>query len=315
MMTVSTRQLCYLLFLCSVTLLSACNDLVDQENETTRFSGQIINAVDFMSEIVTPDTTFLLDHTETDAIELSTNALKKAGEYEFTHGQKSFLIYLKPGTSLSIEVDYNIFDRSMRFEGETAIHNRYLQIKQLTDQQYPDDNELFLMNISEFLTAVQEQYEAQVAILNAIKDSINDDAFYTKTMGNLEYRWANKLMNYDHMHGMLTAGVSSEASDTIALLLNNVPIERPELLNSFRYINFVFNKITLKVNEQMATKTFPAYMAEYEMLKSSLALSTTLLQDSSLRKQINLELLSHYENHISTEQKAELMQQYDITIP
>ena len=307
-----------LLYLCSLALVSfviACNQLDNTENggSKTKFSGQIVNAIDFMSEVITPDSVYLLDHTDQDAFELVTGAITKAGEYEFTHGKKSAVIYLQPGSSLKLSVDYNLFVKSMSFEGETAAHNRYLQQKQLLDSSYPDDTDFFLMSEIHFLRETDKFRQARFNLLQSMKDSINDDAFYAISLGNLEYEWANKLMNYEHMHKKMVPDKQAPPLDTLFQAIDAIPMERPELLSSFHYINFVFNRITASVNQQLAAKTIPAYMADYEMLKASLELTNSLLKDKQVQEYMEREFLSHYENYITTEQRAELTERYGIT--
>ena len=301
----------YLLPFCLFLLLIACNPS-DHSGTTTKFSGKVVNALDVMSEIIASDTMFLLDHTEEDAIELVTNAITREGEYEFVHDRKSMFIYLKPGTSLKLETDYNLFYRSMKFEGETAPHNRYLLRKHLLEQNYPEEKELYFLPVSEFMKRAEEQRVAKLELLQSMKDSINDEAFFMTTRGNLEYEWANQLMNYDHMHKLLTVNQEMPPTDSLDAVLDAIPLEKPELLESYRYINFVFNKITKQVNQQLATKTFPAYMVDYEMLKASLALTNSRISNTQVQDRMEKEFLNHYLNFISTEQRDELTGKYGI---
>ena len=276
--------------------------------------GQIVNAVDFMSEIITPDTIYLLDHTDQDVIEFTTQSLLQAGEFEFVHGQKSAAIYLRPGTSLKMAVDYNLWIRSMTFEGATAAHNRYLQKKQLLTERFPEDKELYFMPVEDFMRQAEALRVAQMELLRSAKDSINDEQFYVTTKGNIEYEWANRLISYEHMHGLLTANKNSQSTDSLNSVLDGISIEKPDLLSSYRYVNYVFNKITAQANAQMAAKTFPAYMADYEMLKTSLALTNEKIENQAVQDRMEMEFLNHYQNFISTEQRDELTTQYGIGI-
>ena len=128
--------------------------------------------------------------------------------------------------------------------------------------------------------------------------------------GNIYYEWANKLISYENMHAMLLKAPGFETSDSLKNLIASVPLENPDLISSFRYINYVFDHITKKVNESMAAVTVPVDQINRVMLDKSIDLSQQLIRNEAVKKRIIQEFITQYFGSLEQKDRSEILDKY-----
>ena len=298
---------CFLLF------LAGCSNKEDKTSKPTPVTtivGKIENPGDYLIEFVVHDSITIVDLNEDNTFTFSTNKIVRSGEIEFIHQQHSGSLYVIPGTQLTFNTDNNLFYANAKFEGPAANYNHYLFKKVLIQQSSENLQTLYSNSEQDFLDKINQLKNYKLQLLYSFKGVFTDEDYFKMEEGNILYEWANQLMSYGNMHAMLLNEPTYETGDSLKRLLNAIPLEKPELLNSYRYVNFVFDHITQKVNESLASVTIPTDQIVKVMLDTSVEKTNQLIGNQEIKRRIVTEFVNQYYLDMNEADRAEAIQQY-----
>ncbi|MEL6557340.1 MAG: hypothetical protein AAFQ94_04100 [Bacteroidota bacterium] len=277
---------------------------------TTTIVGKIENPGDYLIEFVVKDSTIIVDLNEDNTFTFTTDQLDQPGEIDFIHHQKAGALYVIPGTQLTFNTDYNLLFLNAEFEGPTADNNRYLFKKYMIQQSSDNPQVLYSSGEKEFLSKIDQLKNDKLQLLYSYKVVFGDSAYFKTEQGNILYEWANRLMSYGNMHAMMLNIPVYETGDSLKNLLKAIPLERPQLLNSYRYVNFVFDQITQKANESMASATVAADQVDKVMLDASVEQTNKLITNEQIKKRLISEFVNSYYLSMNEADRYEALQQY-----
>lgn len=303
--------------ICITLYLSGCGNPDENTTDsstsavvTTTITGKIENPGDYLIEFIVKDSTIIVDLNEDNTFTFTTDRLDQPGEIDFIHHQKSGTLYLIPGTNLTFNTDYNLLYLNAKFEGPTADHNRYLFQKFMIQQSSDNPQTLYSSGEEEFLSKIDQLKNDKLQLLYTFKGVFGDSSYFKTEEGNILYEWGNRLMSYGNMHAMLLNIPAYDTGDSLKNLLNAIPLERPQLLNSYRYVNFVFDYITQKVNESMASKSVAADQIDKVMLDASVDQTRQLISNKEIQRRIISEFVNQYYFDMSKADRATALERY-----
>lgn len=297
------------LLIFAAVLLHGCGKREDPVIKTT-VTGKIENPGDYLVEFDLNDTIIIVDLEEDNTFKFETTLLNEPKEVEFVHGKESVFLYLVPGTNLNFNIDYNLLYQSAEFAGQTAAENKYLFKKATLERALSDKNTLYRLPEKEYLNYIEKIKQDKMQLFSDMKSEIRDSVFTAASEGNIYYEWANNLISYGNMHAMLTKDFNFEISDSLKTLIKSIPLENPSMMSSYRYINFVFDHITQKVNESMAAVSVSADDVNQVMLGKSIETTQQLLDDELLKKRIIKEFVDQYYPGLDKSAASELLLDY-----
>ena len=143
--------------------------------------------------------------------------LKKNGFYELYVGRERTEIYLEKGKSLSVNLNADEFDESLKYSGDLANVNNFLAAKYLWNEQKMDFKEVFSLDEEDFLKKI-ETNQKSIDSLYA-ENKIDNENFKTKLGEEEKYSRAILIENFKDAHryysGDETYRVSSEFYDNL----------------------------------------------------------------------------------------------------
>lgn len=202
-----------------------------------------------------------VENLRTDSIYFINNDLKKSipivnGEFRDTLKLEKptyFFMYLadervqtflNPSDSLYVFVDYNAFDETLKYSGDTEAENNYLLRKQLDEKEkiHLDPQAYFSVDATEFknqIDATYDHYKADLA------KSSKNGKFKDLENKNLEYQRYLMLSQYHFAHNYFTQS-NIEMPEEFKKELDQADLDNEEAfvsVPSYRdYISFVYGE-------------------------------------------------------------------------
>ncbi|MGB3464394.1 MAG: hypothetical protein WBA74_03955 [Cyclobacteriaceae bacterium] len=297
----------------TITLYS-CNSEQDSKAVTTVVEGNIENPGDYLIEFVVNDSTYIVDLDENNNFRFETTALRAPSEVQFIHGKEAGYIYLEPGTRLKMDIDHNTLYETASFTGPLAPQTRYLFQIATVERSSPDQTALFRMKEDEFLQKIETIKNKKLEQAQKFDQEISDSSFLVTGKGNIYYEWANRLISYQNMHAMLNKDYTFEVSDSLKALIADIPLERPELINSYRYINFLFDKVSKQVNESMAAVTIAKDQVHEVMLEKSVETSRQMIDNEEIENRLIREFILYYYPDLNEQTRNKVLKDYEYLI-
>jgi thiol-disulfide isomerase/thioredoxin len=194
------------------------------EHEVTIISGEITNPIGNTIEISAQDISIEVkineDGTFRDTLNISSSY------YNLAQGRERTQIYLEPGYVLSINLDTEQFDESIKFEGKGSENNNFLKDKYLHKEQNPIDIiSVFKLDEIEFIAKINEIKKSDYEFTN--KYSNIEPHFRTLELKSLEYSYLQYLQRYPLYHEFY-AKKTPVVSDTFMLPLNEINYNNEE---------------------------------------------------------------------------------------
>ena len=111
---------------------------------------------------------------------LDTLHIKTDGFYEMYVGRERTGIYLEKGKTLSVTLDANEFDETLKYTGDLGNINNFLAAKYLWNEQNLDYKEIFSKNEADFVEQLDKNQKSYDSLYTA--NAINNEASTTSKM-------------------------------------------------------------------------------------------------------------------------------------
>ncbi len=185
----------YLIPFVLVLIISSCDK--QEIPLVTTVSGEISNPE---GEIIT----FRVeDSTITDTLDQNNRfttilPITEAGDVRFGHGDEIAMIYLRPGVNLSLTLNPEMFDETLKFTGDLADVNNYKAAIVLLEDSLIGGRELFSLSESLFLKTLDSITAIKLNLL--MKLAVQDEEFKSKTIGNSKWELGSSKLQYESYH-------------------------------------------------------------------------------------------------------------------
>lgn len=176
--------------------------------------------------------------------------LKVDGFYDLYVGRERTEIYLEKGKSLSVNLDADEFDESLKYSGDLATINNFLAAKYLWNEQKMDNKEVYSLDEENFKKRL-DQNQKSIDSLYAL-NKIDNENFKAKLSDEEKYSHALMLESYNDAHryysGDETYRVSSNFYDGLKDINYNDTLA---FRNSVGYQNLLEAHFNRVVNEEI----------------------------------------------------------------
>jgi len=165
----------------------------------------------------------------------------ESGYYRFSHVEGSD-IYLAPGYNLTLSLNTEEFDESIKYTGEGAKVNNYMASKLLKEEEIiPDYKAWYSKEESEYVAQADELKSAQMQMLEDLKEI--DPSFYDLEQRNIRFNYLTSLTNFEGTHSYFTGDNEFKASERLLDPLDEIDYDNGEDYQKFSsYRNIVASK-------------------------------------------------------------------------
>ncbi|CAM3407863.1 TlpA family protein disulfide reductase [Aequorivita lipolytica] len=146
--------------------------------------------------------------------------IKTDGFYEMYVGRERTGIYLEKGKNLSVTLNANEFDESLKYAGDLGNINNFLAAKYLWNEQNSDFKKVFSMDEENFLKKLENNQKSFDSLYAANK--ISNDNFKKKLAEEDSYSRAIMLENYKEAHIYYSGKEDYNVSDGFYDELKNI---------------------------------------------------------------------------------------------
>ncbi len=282
--------------LLNIVLTTSCHQKTEKETKSnvskpvTSIKGKLLNPTVFEIEAKVNDSSFQIDINADSTFSLTLDQLKRPTEVQFLYNDLLFNIYVTPESKTEFTANMDQYFQTVKFKGDNTVANNYLVQKFITEASLPSIYDLAALNEIDFLAKIDSIKSTKTKLLNSYSKGIANDSFLKTAKGNIIYTWANELLTYQNLR-IKNVGFPS---DTIQSVLNKIPLNEPQYLNSFRFNNFVFDQIQKTVKSQLATMTFIAEQADSITLAMSLEVAKNLIQNTEVKQAVYSDIINYY---------------------
>lgn len=196
----------------------------------------------------------------------------------FYHGEEISNMFLSPGDHLKLNLDTEMFDETLVYEGTGSIVNNYLAQKMLL---FPGaDQALFKSNETEFIRRVDEAHAEELGFFQEYFSKIKDGdssilAFKKMEQADIHYSWLSQKNLYPSYHQYLNKGKAPELSTGYYKYLDGIDVYLNPVMTSYAYQDFLSNYVEAEVEKIFAKDTTQNRMAVKELYISSLGLEVS----------------------------------------
>ncbi len=300
-----------LYLLLAVCLIISCQ-APQQETETT----PVISTITLSGKVENPkgkeikirqgekNLSAALDENGTFAIDVS---LEKAGLWSFSHGGERTSIYLQPEKDLSVTLNTNEFDESLKYEGEGATENNYLAARFLLDEKLWEDRKgIFSMEEAEFVektTAIRQQIAQQLTELSANLP----EAFVADQKTEHLYDWAQNRISYKNYHRYFTNNKDFEPSEGYDDFMKEVNMADEQALKIGAYKSFWRSYADMKTKAAMEKLENPS--AETRIL-TNMETIKTLFSNEKVRNAMLYATMNDVANYEGSKATDKIVETY-----
>jgi thiol-disulfide isomerase/thioredoxin len=241
------------------------------------------------------------------------------GFYDLYVGRERTGIYLEKGKNLSVNLNADEFDETLKYSGDLANVNNFLAAKYLWNEKNLDFKEVFSMDEEGFIKQLESNQKSVDSLYAANK--ITDDNFKSKLAEEDKYSRAIMLENYKDAHRYYSGEQDFRVSDGFYDELKDINFKDTlAYRNSVAYQNLLEAHFNRLVNEETfesgnnnqtvmylkkVDEALPDGYAKDEMMSSYLQFG--LKPDESLDEAFNI-----YKNsNPNSENLAKLTQRYN----
>jgi thiol-disulfide isomerase/thioredoxin len=212
-----------------------------------------------------------------DTIQLSkkkNNVNLNEGYYFFSYGDNSAHVYLKPQDNLDISFDAENFQTSLSYFGKGEKENNYLADKDRLTNSIPHQKRFYsyyaFLNEVAFLKQTDSIYQAFLKLFKQKNNSLNKEFNYLE-INAIKIENAIRLAQFQNQKRFVTNNQKYVVSKEYPNPFKNVPLNKPELLNTYWYRDLVhdyFNtKAMLKTNDNKSGDFFIQYLLDLSSSK------------------------------------------------
>ena len=175
--------------------------------------------------------------------------LKSDGFYELYVGRERTEVYLEKGKSLSVSLNADEFDESLKYSGDLANVNNFLAAKYLWGEQKMDNKEVFSLDENKFKQRLTQNQKSIDSLYAANKiDNVN---FKKKLDEEEEFLHALMIENYKDAHRYYSGDEAYRVSDDFYDELKDINYKDTlAYRNSVAYQNLLDAHFTRLVNEE-----------------------------------------------------------------
>ncbi|WP_313113547.1 TlpA family protein disulfide reductase [Aequorivita sediminis] len=180
--------------------------------------------------------------------------IKKDGFYELYVGRERTEIYLEKGKNLSVTLNAEEFDESLKYSGDLADINNFLAAKYLWNEQNVDLKELFSKDEKAFLKQIDENQKSLDSLFSESK--IANDNFKKNLADEDRYARAIMIENYKSGHRHFSGNQEFEVSKEFYNELNDINFKDTlAFRNSTAYQNLLQVHYNRLVSEEASQNT------------------------------------------------------------
>ena len=186
---------------------------------------------DFSQEITVAE-----DGTFSDTLKI------EAGYFTFSHAERS-VFYLAPGYNLSMTINTEEFDETVKYTGVGSEVNNYMASKIMTEEELiPDAKANYMKDEADYVAKAEEVRAAQLANMESLKEV--DASFYDLEKRNIMYDHLSSLKNYEGAHSYyVPEDTAFKVSENLLDGLKELDYDNSEDYTSFSsYRNLVSTK-------------------------------------------------------------------------
>ncbi len=175
--------------------------------------------------------------------------INEDGFYDMYVGRERTGIYLEKGKNLSVNLNADEFDETLKYSGDLANINNFLAAKYLWNERNLDFKEVFSMDEESFLNQLNTNQKNIDSLYVAFK--ISDNNFKTKLAEEDRYSRSIMLENFNDAHRYYSGDQNFKVSDTFYDDLKNINYnDTLAYRNSTAYQNLLDAHFTRLANEE-----------------------------------------------------------------
>ncbi len=185
------------------------------------------------------------------------------GFYSLKTSGESTNIYLKPGDSLSLFIDTDQFDESIRYRETGSAANNYLAAKFLLEESYIYLNYYGYyakLDEKDFLHLTDSLYQVQMDFLNTYPGP--DKHFRTVMARSILFEKLTKYADYEQMNRFVTGNMDFKVSSGFPDAFRNINLANDTLLLSPGYRNFAMNYLRTVTSKQNGSGDYTLRLAK-----------------------------------------------------
>lgn len=194
-----------------------------------------------------------------------TLSISTSGYFEFISGNEHAQLFLHPDDSLTLFVNQEQFDETLRFTGSSANENNYLVKKYLEEEK-------MLTNPERFFTQTSEAYKAQLteyktALENDLRNTAVSDEFKEFQLQNITYDYLMLLDQYATYYPYFT-GEKANITPEISKELNEIESYNEEWFSSLpSYKSFVMQRLLVQIDKTESVEEIDKIIASIPSTK------------------------------------------------
>ncbi|SRX73714.1 TlpA family protein disulfide reductase [Aequorivita antarctica] len=124
--------------------------------------------------------------------------IKVDGFYDLSVGRERTEIYLEKGKNLSVNLNADEFDESLKYSGDLANINNFLAAKYLWNEQKMDNKEVYLLDENKFKERLDQNQKSIDSLY--VVNKIENENFKAKLADEDNYSHALMVENYKDAH-------------------------------------------------------------------------------------------------------------------
>lgn len=283
------------------TFIISCNSEPTFEPTATSFSGKIVGAEN--QKIFIRKETLNSNFLDTISVNLDGSfsydfIIDKPNYFTFFVGRNQVILYLKPGDSLKLSADVQMFD-DLKFSGSSVVYNEYLA--------------KFAKSQGEFASTMQEVFSRDEVSAVKVMDSLKtfhmnglqefeksfskiDKYFLETEKQRIRYFWGLSHVMYPMYFAYYNQLEDFKVSANFDAYLGELNINDSNLLSLPEYRQFITNYLTSKVNDYYKSpdlmKKQPSFTA-YQLF-----IIKSLFTDRNIQSYLSYRILK---DHVSYE--------------
>ncbi len=217
------------------------------EQAVTTISGKIINPKGETIRFGYNDesTEATLDSTGTFT---ATIDIEKAADIRFSHGGEYGALYLRPGDNISMSLNTEEFDETLKFEGGAAAINNYKAALVLLDDSLMSFKDLMMLEEAAFLKAADSLEDMKIAIMANF--DISDEEFIKFFKDGLKFSTARNKLRYPDYHPHYTGLDSFEVSETFFAFKEAIDINDTSMLDNSAFMSYIETMVSNQASEK-----------------------------------------------------------------
>ncbi|MFB6305636.1 MAG: hypothetical protein ABEH43_01360, partial [Flavobacteriales bacterium] len=247
-------------FIISLGMLAACGKAdknKSDESKPAKLSGEIKNVDSGYVYVKKPTKyeTKTIDSTKiNDKGEFSLsidNLAEKGGIFKIHINDQYTNQYLVPGYDLTMKLDFDKFDESLKYSGKGAVPNNFFAEKERNDARIQNS---FKKNLSlgekdykDKMDSIKKRMKNKME--KAIKKADLPEKFKKFANADIFYTWVRKLNVYPKYKQRQIKSDSSVVSEDYYSFLDKVDLNKPELLKVDNYRRFISSRLSKKAME------------------------------------------------------------------